>query len=192
PDTTPPTTPATLVLTGSAGSTAGYTKATGISLNVADVADPSGVQWFVSETANGVAATVPVAGDAGWSSTKPTSFTLSGTAGSRNVTVFVKDLAPTNNVQSVGKISTITLDGVTPNTPTWTTGVDTKSTAYTSRKITLSVGPSGISATGLSVTAGGAISNVSVSGGVVTFDYTTPAAPGDTITISGNSGAGTA
>ena len=33
---------------------------------------------------------------------------------------------------------------------------------------------------------------MSVSGGVVTFDYTTPAAPGDTITISGNSGAGTA
>lgn len=82
---------------------------------------------------------------------------------------------------------TFTKDTVTPNTPTWTTGVTTRNTPYTARKVTLSVGPSGISATGLSVTAGGTISNVSVSGGVITFDYTTPNAVGDTITISGTS-----
>ncbi|MDD5197399.1 MAG: putative Ig domain-containing protein, partial [Candidatus Gracilibacteria bacterium] len=193
PDTTPPSTPATLTLTGNAGASAGYTNTQSISLNVADVADPSGVSWFVVETANGVAATAPAAGDGGWSSTKPTSFSLSAGNAAKDITVFVKDnAAPTNNVQSTGKISTITLDGVTPSAPAWTTGVVLKSTAYTNRQVTLNVGTSGISATGLSVTAGGTISNVSVSGGVVTFNYTTPNAAGDTITISGTSGAGTA
>lgn len=86
---------------------------------------------------------------------------------------------------------TYTLDTVTPNTPSWSVGVTLKNTPYTNRKITLIVGASGIG--GITVTSlnGGTVSNVSVVGGEITFDYTTPNDLGDTIRLTGVSGAGT-
>lgn len=95
-DTTPPSTPATLTLTGNVGATAGFTNVQAITLAVADVTDPSGVSWFVSESSS-----TPAAGAGGWSSTKPTSFTLSVGDGTKNVYVYTKDNASTPNVQAV-------------------------------------------------------------------------------------------
>jgi hypothetical protein len=106
-DSTAPSTPATLTL-GNTGGVAGFTNVQGITLTVADVTDPSGVSWFVSESA-----TVPASGDGGWTGTKPTSFTLSAGQGSKNVYVYVKDNA--GNVQATGKLTTITLDTVAPS-----------------------------------------------------------------------------
>ena len=132
-DTTPPSTPATLTLTGNAGASAGFTNTESIATTVADVTDPSGVSWFVSESSS-----VPAANAAGWSSTKPTSFTLTAGAaeGLRNVYVFVKDNAsPTNNVQATGKIASITLDTAVPtitSLPNWTGGVASGSTTAAS------------------------------------------------------------
>ncbi|HBB27180.1 TPA: hypothetical protein DCZ36_01625, partial [Candidatus Gracilibacteria bacterium] len=159
-----------------------YTNSTSVAIAVTGDTDNVGVTgWFVSESSS-----TPALGDF---VAEPTTATISAGDSVKTLYVWTRDAA--GNISSAGS-DTITLDGVTPSAPVWTAGVTTQSTAYTSRKITLSVGASGISATGLSVTAGGAISNVSVSGGEITFDYTTPAAVGDTITISGNSGAGTA
>lgn len=110
-DVIPPDTPATLVITGNAGAQAGYTNTLNVDINVADVTDPSGVQWFVSESSS-----APLASDAGWSSTKPTSYTIT-TAGDgvKNIYVYAKDNAnPANNVQTVGKLGSITFDDVAP------------------------------------------------------------------------------
>lgn len=130
-DTTPPSTPTSLALTGNVEASAGYTRTQAIAMNVADVTDPSGVMWFVTESSS-----APAASDAGWSSTKPTSFTLSAGDGTKNVYVFVKDNAtPTNNVQALGKLATIVLDTGMPtitSLPSWTGGVTSSSTTATS------------------------------------------------------------
>ncbi len=159
-DSTPPTTPSTLTLSGNAGATAGYTNTQSIALSVADVTDVSGVSWYVSESSS-----APAAAAAGWSSTKPTSFTLSAGNGAKNVYVYVKDNAsPTNNVQSVGKTASITLDGSVPTIstlPVW--GAAIPSGAVVNKSITFA-DTSGGSPKSVSISSGGigSVSNVVV------------------------------
>jgi len=187
-DTTAPATPATLALTGNAGASAGNTNTQNISLTVADVTDPSGVSWFVSESSS-----APVVGDAGWSSTKPTSFTISAGNGAKNVYVYVKD--DVGNVQATGKVAAILLDTVAPSTPVWTTAQPSlKSTPYNGSQVTLTEIGSGINtgSIGIAGDAGGIIGGISVSGNVITFNYTTPNAAGETLTITGTDNAGNA
>lgn len=123
-DVTPPPVPATLTLTGNAGASAGYTNTQSIALAVAAVADPSGVSWFVSESSS-----APVVGDAGWSSTQPTSFTLSAGDGAKNVYVYVKDNV--GNLQATGKTVSIALDATVPtitSLPDFGSGADSGAT----------------------------------------------------------------
>jgi hypothetical protein len=190
-DTTPPTTPATLTLTGNAGASAGYTNQTGLTLAV-PAATEAGEQWFVAETANGVAAGVPAVGDAGWSSTQPTSFTLSGTTGARNITVFVKDnAAPTNNVQSTGKIATITYDPVATTTLTWVgTTPNTKLNAYAGLQFSTDDSIVAGSFTSITSSAGGAIANAAIIGGNIQFDWTTPNVGASNLRVQGKDIAG--
>lgn len=86
-----------------------------------------------------------------------------------------------------------TIDSVTPNTPSLITSVTNKNTLYPSTQITLAVWPSWIDTSWLSVSGGWTIWAVSVSAVTwwfvtLTFDYTTPNAPWDTISISWASG----
>jgi hypothetical protein len=107
-DITPPATPATLTLTGNVGALAGFTNTAAVSLAVAAVTDPSGVSWFVSESSS-----APAVGDGGWSSTQPTSFTLSAGDGAKSVYVYVKDNV--GNAQATGKSAAIALDTTAPS-----------------------------------------------------------------------------
>ena len=132
-DTTAPATPATLTLTGSAGASAGYTNTTAIALAVANVADPSGVSWFVSESAS-----APAVGDGGWSSTKPTSFTLSAGDATKGVYVYVKDNV--GNVQATGKTAAITLDTVATTT---TAGPSVSGTTDTATTLSVTIDENG-------------------------------------------------
>ncbi len=180
-DTTPPSTPATLVLTGSLGAAAGYTATQAITETVADVTDPSGVYWFVSESSS-----APAAGDGGWSSTKPTSFTLSAGNGVKNVCVYVRDDAPTPNVQTTGKCATIEFNSsnvsVASDTVNMTVagGTGTTTITYNTRinqaaDITMKFVKDADASD-----AGGSVSVASISGDgkTVTFNYTAPGTAG--------------
>jgi hypothetical protein len=97
-DTTPPAAPTGLALNNGAASTS-VTNVTLDGLTTPPDADLAA--WFVSESSS-----APVAGAAGWSSTKPTSYTFAtATNETKTVCVYVKDT--TNNVQSTGACDTI-------------------------------------------------------------------------------------
>ena len=156
-DTLAPSTPSTLTLSGNAGATAGYTNTQSIALNVADVTDVSGVSWYVSESSS-----APAAAAAGWSSTKPTSFTLSTGNGTKNVYVYAKD--GLGNIQTTGKSANIILDGSVPTIstlPVW--GAAIPSGAVVNKSITFA-DTSGGSPKSVSISSGGvgSVSNVVV------------------------------
>lgn len=97
-DTTPPAAPTGLALDGGvASTTAGSVALSGLTTP----ADADLAAWFVSESAS-----APAAGAAGWSSTKPTTYSFaSATNETKFVCVYVKDTA--NNVQGTGACDTI-------------------------------------------------------------------------------------
>lgn len=161
-DTTPPPTPATLVLTGNAGASAGHTDTTNISLSVANVADPSGVMWFVSESSS-----APAAGDAGWSSTQPTSYTLSAGDGSKSVYVYVRDNAATPNVQPTGKTTSIVLDTSAPTAPAGNEAM----TPGETRSISVTFNEAIQSTAAITVNSG-TLNSYAVAGNVLSINYT--------------------
>jgi len=97
-DVTPPAAPTGLALDNGAATTQAL-NVTLDGLTTPPDADLAG--WFVSESAS-----APAAGAAGWSSTKPTSFSLAtATTETKTVCVYVKDTS--GNVQPTGACDTI-------------------------------------------------------------------------------------
>lgn len=97
-DTTPPAAATGLALDGGAASTTAASVALG---GLTTPADADLAAWFVSESA-----VAPAAGDAGWSSTKPTTYSFAtATTETKTVCVYVKDTA--DNVQGTGACDTI-------------------------------------------------------------------------------------
>jgi hypothetical protein len=171
-DVTPPATPATLTLTGNAGALAGFTNTTALTLAVAAVTDPSGVSWFVSESSS-----APAAGDGGWSSTQPTSFTLSAGDGAKSVYVYVKDNV--GNVQATGKTAAIALDTALPTIAAragWGAGAASGAT-IAGRSVTFNDTAGGTAKTVAVTASSGSIANLVAGafGAATTFDFVAPA-----------------
>ena len=108
-DHTAPSTPRTFTMASSnPDATSWYTNTRTVNLSIADVTDPSGVSWFVSESS-----TTPTVTANWWVSTKPTSYTITWWGDwVKTVYVYVKDNSVNSNLQTVWKNTTITLDTV--------------------------------------------------------------------------------
>ncbi|MCK9272601.1 Ig-like domain-containing protein [Candidatus Gracilibacteria bacterium] len=175
------TKPATPTLTLASG--AAYTNTTNIDAIVTNDTDNVGVTgWYISESSS-----TPAAGSF---TAEPTTFALSAGDGAKTVYVWTRDAA--GNISDPAT-DTITLDTTPPGALSWISPQPTLKNTLYSCEVGVDETGSGINPTGLSVTAdnGGVISNISVSGNHVLFNYTSNG-PGDTITISGTDKAGNA
>lgn len=101
-DTTPPAAPTGLAINGGASSASNITSNPSVSLDgLTTPPDADLAAWFVSESS-----TAPAATAGGWTSTKPTSYTLAG-IGMHLVSVHVKDTS--GNVQPISASAWINL-----------------------------------------------------------------------------------
>ncbi|MCR4317374.1 MAG: FG-GAP-like repeat-containing protein [Planctomycetes bacterium] len=107
-DLTPPRNPILLL---SDQTTADVNNTNAIVVDVAISGDTDAAMWLVAESAS----SQPAETDAGWTSTKPTTFTLSSGDGAKTVFCWTKDIA--GNVNSAASSTTVTLDTVAPVDP---------------------------------------------------------------------------
>ncbi|MBI2060176.1 MAG: hypothetical protein HYT87_10430 [Nitrospirae bacterium] len=107
-DKTAPAAP-TLALKDSTSDSATHTNSTSVSVTPGN--DTGAAAWFLTE------GSAPAPTASGWAATKPASFTLSTTDGSKTVKLYLKDAA--HNVSAAASAS-ITLDTVAPANPALT------------------------------------------------------------------------
>ena len=87
----------------------------------------------------------------------------------------------------------IVTDTIVPANPSWTTAVTNQTTLYADTKVTFgTIWLSWLWSVSIVSQWGGTIKNISISGAVVEFDYTTPALPWDTLTFTWTSWSGIA
>jgi len=176
PDTIPPTSPTLTSIEAWAAITNKQT----VNLIISHATPADVAKWFVSESA-----TAPTSWNAGWVTTKPTTYTFANTTnGTKTVYVYVQDAAW--NVQSVGTSDTITFDNIAPTTMSfsWVTP-DTKNTQYNSLAMTLNDSIIGWSITSLTSSNWGTISTPTIDWtGKVIFNFLTPNVAGTTLTLT--------
>jgi len=121
PDTTLPNTPTLSINTG-----ASYTNSTSVAISITGDTDNVGVtEWYVAETSS----STPAGG--AWSSTEPTTATISAGDGTKTIKVWTKDAA--GNVSLEGS-DTITLDQTAP-----TAAIGYSTTALTNQDVVATV-----------------------------------------------------